>query len=140
MALVVVSIKFNIGGGEATLVDDLLIQGYRQLSMLDISQAAIEVAKQRLGTHAAHVTWLAADILHKLLPELQTYASLTLVPPRDATVSARHMPRPFRPRDRLLRLGSRSAMLEPLRPRKRYAVSLASIDCTLFQECCHGDA
>jgi len=51
----------DIGGGEATLVDDLLAQGYRQLTVLDISTAAIEVAKQRLGHQAAQVMWLAAD-------------------------------------------------------------------------------
>jgi ubiquinone/menaquinone biosynthesis C-methylase UbiE len=59
----------DIGGGEATLVDDLLARGYRQLSVLDISQAAIDVAKQRLGTQAAQVTWLAADVLQASLPE-----------------------------------------------------------------------
>ncbi len=59
----------DIGGGEATLVDDLLARGYRQLSVLDISQAAIDVAKQRLGTQAAQITWLAADVLQASLPE-----------------------------------------------------------------------
>jgi 2-polyprenyl-3-methyl-5-hydroxy-6-metoxy-1,4-benzoquinol methylase len=59
----------DIGGGEATLVDDLLAQGYRQLTVLDISTAAIEVAKQRLGHQAAQVMWLAADILQASLPE-----------------------------------------------------------------------
>lgn len=59
----------DIGGGEATLVDDLLAKGYRQLSVLDISRAAIEVAKQRLGKQAAQVTWLSADALKALLPQ-----------------------------------------------------------------------
>ena len=37
----------DVGGGESTLVDDLLAKGYRDISVLDISQAAIEVAKKR---------------------------------------------------------------------------------------------
>lgn len=58
----------DIGGGEATLVDDLLVRGYRHLAVLDISPAAIAVARQRLGDAAAHVTWLASDILQAELP------------------------------------------------------------------------
>ena len=58
----------DIGGGEATLVDDLLARGYRQLSVLDISPAAIAVAQHRLGAAAVQVTWLADDILQVALP------------------------------------------------------------------------
>ncbi|MBV8247074.1 MAG: class I SAM-dependent methyltransferase, partial [Comamonas sp.] len=53
----------DIGGGEATLVDDLLEAGYRQLTALDISAKALEVAAQRLGERAAGVQWIAADVL-----------------------------------------------------------------------------
>ena len=52
----------DIGGGESTLVDDLLIRGYRNLSVLDISATALTVAKQRLGTDAANVAWLCGDV------------------------------------------------------------------------------
>ncbi len=58
----------DIGGGEATLVDDLLSRGYRQLSVLDISQAAIDGAIKRLGETADQVTWIAADIMQSSLP------------------------------------------------------------------------
>ena len=58
----------DVGGGEATLVDDLLARGYRQLSVLDISPAAIAVAQHRLGAAAVQVTWLADDILQAALP------------------------------------------------------------------------
>ena len=58
----------DVGGGSSTLVDDLLTNGYQQISILDISAAALEVAKQRLGAHANDVTWLEADILHIRLP------------------------------------------------------------------------
>ncbi len=52
----------DIGGGESTLVDDLLLRGYKNLTVLDISQTAIEVTKKRLGPAADRVHWLAADI------------------------------------------------------------------------------
>ena len=37
----------DVGGGEFPVVDHLLAKGYRDVSVLDISQAAIEVAKKR---------------------------------------------------------------------------------------------
>ncbi len=58
----------DIGGGEATLVDDLIARGYSKLTVLDISAAAIDVARQRLGEAAAKVTWLVDDILQVALP------------------------------------------------------------------------
>lgn len=58
----------DVGGGEATLVDDLLARGYSDISMLDISQAAIETCMARLGAAASRVIWLAADITTVELP------------------------------------------------------------------------
>ena len=52
----------DVGGGEATLVDDLIAHGYTDVTVLDISTTAIDVAKTRLGTAAASVHWLAGDI------------------------------------------------------------------------------
>jgi 2-polyprenyl-3-methyl-5-hydroxy-6-metoxy-1,4-benzoquinol methylase len=52
----------DVGGGEATLVDDLLSRGYRNLTILDVSQTAIDVTKKRLGSAAEQVRWLVADI------------------------------------------------------------------------------
>ena len=52
----------DVGGGEATLVDDLVARGYSDVTVLDISQAAIEVAKARLGSSAASVHWITSDI------------------------------------------------------------------------------
>jgi ubiquinone/menaquinone biosynthesis C-methylase UbiE len=62
------SAVIDVGGGEATLVDDLLAQGYGDVSVLDISEAAIEVAKARLGDEAMGVTWIAGDITTCELP------------------------------------------------------------------------
>jgi SAM-dependent methyltransferase len=52
----------DVGGGESTLVDDLLIRGYRNLSVLDVSLTALDVAKERLGDRANRVNWLCGDI------------------------------------------------------------------------------
>jgi 2-polyprenyl-3-methyl-5-hydroxy-6-metoxy-1,4-benzoquinol methylase len=52
----------DVGGGESTLVDDLLARGYSNVTVLDISQAAIDVTESRLGTAAKQVHWLVADI------------------------------------------------------------------------------
>lgn len=52
----------DVGGGESTLVDDLLLRGYRNITVLDVSQTAIEVTKRRLGPAAEQVRWLVADV------------------------------------------------------------------------------
>ena len=46
----------DVGGGRSTLVDDLLERGYQNLTVLDISEAAIEQTRERLGGRAASVT------------------------------------------------------------------------------------
>ncbi|MBK6642804.1 MAG: class I SAM-dependent methyltransferase [Bacteroidetes bacterium] len=51
----------DIGGGDSLLVDHLLDLGYQDISVLDISEAAIERAKQRLGDRAKNVKWIVAD-------------------------------------------------------------------------------
>jgi len=58
----------DVGGGESTLVDDLLAKGYRNLTVLDVSPTAIRLTRQRLGRIARHVTWLTADITGATLP------------------------------------------------------------------------
>ena len=52
----------DVGGGEATLVDDLVARGYSDVTVLDISRAAIEATQARLGASAASVHWIAGDI------------------------------------------------------------------------------
>lgn len=59
----------DIGGGEATLVDDLLVEGYADISVLDISQKAIDVARERIGKQADMVHWYCADITKATLPQ-----------------------------------------------------------------------
>jgi 2-polyprenyl-3-methyl-5-hydroxy-6-metoxy-1,4-benzoquinol methylase len=52
----------DVGGGESTLVDDLLARGYQNITVLDVSQTAIDVTKERLGAAAETVCWLVGDI------------------------------------------------------------------------------
>lgn len=52
----------DVGGGESTLVDDLLAYGYENISVLDISKTAIEVTKRRLGGASEQVHWLLGDV------------------------------------------------------------------------------
>jgi 2-polyprenyl-3-methyl-5-hydroxy-6-metoxy-1,4-benzoquinol methylase len=52
----------DVGGGESTLVDDLLARGYQDITVLDISQTAIDDTKERLRELAARVQWLVADV------------------------------------------------------------------------------
>jgi SAM-dependent methyltransferase len=58
----------DVGGGASTLVDDLLAAGFRHLTILDISSAAIRDARARLGNRADEVTWREADITRVSLP------------------------------------------------------------------------
>ena len=58
----------DVGGGESTLVDDLLRVGYRDLSVLDISQVAIDATRLRLGPASDAVTWWVADVTQVALP------------------------------------------------------------------------
>ena len=52
----------DIGGGDSLLVDHLLEMGYSDISVLDISEAAIERAKKRLGELTKRVDWIYSDI------------------------------------------------------------------------------
>lgn len=59
----------DVGGGESTLADDLLSHGFRNVTVLDISQTAVGVNKRRLGERADHVHWLVADVTKAELPK-----------------------------------------------------------------------
>ncbi|HYA18453.1 MAG TPA: class I SAM-dependent methyltransferase [Bryobacteraceae bacterium] len=58
----------DVGGGASTLVDDLIARGYRDVTVLDISRKAIDVARARLGAAADSVAWIAGDALTVALP------------------------------------------------------------------------
>lgn len=52
----------DAGGGDSNLVDHLLRDGYTDITVLDISEKALEKTKSRLGEKAALVKWVVADV------------------------------------------------------------------------------
>ena len=52
----------DIGGGNSYLADNLLKLGFTDITVLDISTAAINQAKERLGKAADNITWIVSDI------------------------------------------------------------------------------
>lgn len=52
----------DVGGGDSYFVDHLLKNGFTDITVLDISEAAIERAKKRLGNAAENVSWIVSDI------------------------------------------------------------------------------
>ena len=52
----------DIGGGASRLVDHLLAQGFIDVTVLDLSGAALDAAKARLGAQAGKVDWIVADV------------------------------------------------------------------------------
>jgi SAM-dependent methyltransferase len=57
----------DVGGGASTLVDDLLAFGLAHPTVLDLSDAALAAARERLGARGASVHWLAVDVLEAAL-------------------------------------------------------------------------
>ena len=56
------TLEIDVGGGESTLVDDLLAREYKNVTVLDLSPTAIDVTKKRLGAAAQLVRWLATNV------------------------------------------------------------------------------
>jgi len=52
----------DIGGGDSKLVDYLLEEGFENITVLDISEKALDKAKQRLGQKAQKINWVISDI------------------------------------------------------------------------------
>jgi ubiquinone/menaquinone biosynthesis C-methylase UbiE len=58
----------EVGGGASTLVDDLLDRGYTNITVMDVSGASVEAARQRLGQRAEAIEWVVADFRNAVLP------------------------------------------------------------------------
>lgn len=58
----------DVGGGSSTLVDDLLMEGFADLTVLDISAAALERSRTRLEPRGESVQWIEGDITQIDLP------------------------------------------------------------------------
>ena len=52
----------DVGGGDATLVDVLVERRLGRVTVLDISGAALDRPRGRLGPRAAEVTWIEGDV------------------------------------------------------------------------------
>ncbi len=52
----------DVGGGDSTLVDDLLGDGFANITVVDLSMAALARAKERVDGNAKDVRWSEADI------------------------------------------------------------------------------
>jgi SAM-dependent methyltransferase len=93
----------DVGGGESTLVDDLLARGYDSITVLDISQTAIDANRKRLGKKSDRVYWVVADIT-KIELESGVYdvwhdraVFHFLTSPRDRLAYVRQVTRAVRP-------------------------------------------
>lgn len=58
----------DAGGGDSRFVDFLLDQGFHNITVLDISETAIDRARHRLAERGSHVRWIIAD-LREFQPE-----------------------------------------------------------------------
>lgn len=63
----------DIGGGEAAFAEAAMDLGYTNISVLDISEAALAKAKERLGTRAENIKWIVIDILDFETTELYDF-------------------------------------------------------------------
>lgn len=61
----------DVGAGTSTLVDHLVASGYTDITLLDLSEAALHTARARLGEAAARLIWLVGDITSTALPQLR---------------------------------------------------------------------
>ena len=52
----------DVGGGESKFVDYLIDNGYKDVSVLDISENAIRRAKERMGSRSKFINWIICDI------------------------------------------------------------------------------
>ena len=58
----------DVGGGASVLVDGLLDSGFTDVTVLDLSGAALAVSRARLGGRARSVRWIEADVMRAELP------------------------------------------------------------------------
>lgn len=58
----------DVGGGASVLVDQLLDEGFRDVTVLDISETALSLSKARLGDRTPWAQWIVADILTWIPP------------------------------------------------------------------------
>lgn len=52
----------DIGGGASRLAEFLVADGFRDVTVLDVSERGLQHARHRLGSRAGEVTWLVGDV------------------------------------------------------------------------------
>lgn len=52
----------DIGGGASRLVDNLVDGGFEDITVLDLSDAALQAAKARLGGRGSEIHWIVGDV------------------------------------------------------------------------------
>lgn len=52
----------DVGGGAASLLDELLDRGYERLALVDVAESAVAAVQERLGDRGRGVEWLVADV------------------------------------------------------------------------------
>ena len=112
----------DVGGGASPLTGALLDRGFRDLTVLDISAAGMQHARDRLGSRADQVHWLTADVLswhpgrhYQVWHDRAVYHFLTIDEHRQQyldTLDTATVPDAHR-RLRLLRPGRAAALLGP---------------------------
>lgn len=65
----------DVGGGDSSLVDHLLDRGFTDVTVLDISGAALQKAQERLGTKGTTVQWIRAMRPPSTHPRPSTYGT-----------------------------------------------------------------
>ena len=58
----------DVGAGASTLLDHLLERGYADVTVMDLSDSALRISRERLGSAADGVQWIAADLLEHPWP------------------------------------------------------------------------
>jgi ubiquinone/menaquinone biosynthesis C-methylase UbiE len=93
----------DVGGGASRLVDALLEKGFREVTVLDVSEAALLAARARLGERGRSVRWVVADVT-EWRPEAAAFdvwhdraAFHFLTEPSDRTAYVARMRRAIKP-------------------------------------------
>lgn len=61
------SVILNVGAGTTTLIEFLLLMGYKNVIATDISDASLEKLKQRLGDEKDKIKWIVDDLTRPTL-------------------------------------------------------------------------
>lgn len=59
----------DVGAGASTLVDHLLADGYRDITLLDLSSEALSIVRERMGAQSSNVTFIDGNVTEMALQE-----------------------------------------------------------------------